>query len=348
MLNHGKPLLVTLADKKYLEYAKQVFAGAYFNAGWQGDYLLLAHEIPEKDLTWFRKKGVLIKHCQAIYKEEIAETSPAIISKLYIFTSEFKKWSTIIYVDVDVIIRGSLDGLLNVKGYAAIDDARHAKIKREVLTIEETRNRDISLIKYKKKLKKLSKKYDINSNLFAAGFFVFNPMIIHGNSFKKLLEIIDQFHKIIREADMFAINIYFYHRWQKLPPVYDMYIYEDQNQWQIPSEKLQGIIIHFCGKDKPWFKTNKFYGEWHNNFLKADLINLENIPNGIRWSESKIKIYSEYLAIRELSLNFISKIYQLFYSSRDLYYKILCVFEKKSPRLFLFFKKIKKMFFNLR
>ena len=90
-------VLVTLADQSYLEQAKQVFASAYFNAGWKGDYLLLAHEIPEKDLQWFRQKGILIYHCQRIFNPKIAGAHPAILSKLYLFEDYFKKWQTIIY-----------------------------------------------------------------------------------------------------------------------------------------------------------------------------------------------------------------------------------------------------------
>jgi len=45
-----KHLLVTLANENYINQAKQLFSSAYFNGGWDGDYLLLAHEIPENKL----------------------------------------------------------------------------------------------------------------------------------------------------------------------------------------------------------------------------------------------------------------------------------------------------------
>ena len=46
-----KNLLVTLADENYIDRAKQLFSSVYFNAGWKGDYMLLAHEIPEEKLN---------------------------------------------------------------------------------------------------------------------------------------------------------------------------------------------------------------------------------------------------------------------------------------------------------
>ena len=56
-----KNLLVTLANQDFLPMAKQVLSSAYYNARWQGDYMLLAHEIPDEDLAWFRDKGILVK-----------------------------------------------------------------------------------------------------------------------------------------------------------------------------------------------------------------------------------------------------------------------------------------------
>ena len=44
-------LLVTLADKNYIQQAKQLFSSVYWNAGWKGDYMLWAHEIPEEELN---------------------------------------------------------------------------------------------------------------------------------------------------------------------------------------------------------------------------------------------------------------------------------------------------------
>ena len=39
--------MVTLADENYIDQAKQLFSSVYWNSGWKGDYMLLAHNIPE-------------------------------------------------------------------------------------------------------------------------------------------------------------------------------------------------------------------------------------------------------------------------------------------------------------
>jgi len=120
-----KNLLVTIADKNYFEKAKQLFSSVYFNAGWQGDYMIL---VPSKDknepgLEWFRKKGILVKVLEPLYKD-IIESVPRndVILKFHLFTPEFKKWGHIIFLDVDIIVRASLDELTKVKGFAGVPD----------------------------------------------------------------------------------------------------------------------------------------------------------------------------------------------------------------------------------
>ena len=79
-------LLVTLADKNYIDQAKQLFSSVYFNSGWKGDYMLLAHEIHEGELKWFRDKGILIKKCRPLYDKGIAHLPPAMLDKFYLST----------------------------------------------------------------------------------------------------------------------------------------------------------------------------------------------------------------------------------------------------------------------
>ena len=137
-------LLVTLADKKYIDQAKQLFSGAYFNAGWQGDYMLLAHDIPDKDLKWFLDKGILVKKCKGVFTDEEFEKLhnswgskyrplgfvSIALSKFYLFTPEFKKWKNVVYLDLDIVVRASLEELARVRGFWAVNDMGW-KLKRQ-------------------------------------------------------------------------------------------------------------------------------------------------------------------------------------------------------------------------
>ena len=116
-----RDLIVTLADSKFLPQVKQLFSSVYWNAGWKGDYMLLAHQIPEDELKWFRDKGILIKKCEPLFDKSIGrDYSPIVLDKLYLFETEFKKWKNVIYLDSDIIVRVSLDKLTKIKGFASV------------------------------------------------------------------------------------------------------------------------------------------------------------------------------------------------------------------------------------
>jgi len=95
---------VTLADKNYVKQAKQLFSSAYWNAGWKGDYMLLSHKVPEKELKWFRKKGILVKKCELFDKKDFEYWPPTILIKFYLFSTEFKKWKNVIFLDADIFV----------------------------------------------------------------------------------------------------------------------------------------------------------------------------------------------------------------------------------------------------
>jgi len=125
-----KNLLVTLADEGFIDQAKQLFSGVYHNAGWQGDYMLLSYKIPENKLRWFRDKGILVKECAPLYDKRMWRSGVPITipGKLYLFDPEFKKWDNVVYLDVDIIVRGPLEKLTKVRGFAAANDG-HSKRK---------------------------------------------------------------------------------------------------------------------------------------------------------------------------------------------------------------------------
>ena len=111
MMKEKKCVLVTLADKNYLVQAKQLFSSVYHNSGWKWDYMLLAHEIPDDQLAWFREKGILVKHVRSLSKRDFPWLPATVLSKFYVFTEEFKKWDIVVFLDGDIIVRASLDGL---------------------------------------------------------------------------------------------------------------------------------------------------------------------------------------------------------------------------------------------
>ncbi|MGA2666617.1 MAG: glycosyltransferase [Patescibacteria group bacterium] len=312
-----KPLLVTLADKNYLEYAKQIFASAYFNAGWKGDCMLLTHNISERDLKWFRQKGIKIYHCDPIILQKtIGSKKIVTYSRFYLFKEKFKCWSHVIYFDVDIIIRASLDNLLKVKSFAVAPPIVGSKLSD-----------------YFNNSKKLLD-YDLSSEVFCDGFFVFNTNIISSTTFNDLIDLVKKFEPLAKKNcdDQGFMNLFFYQKWEKLSPIYHIYIENGKNQWRIANQDIQGIVIHLIGGKKPWERNSDFFNEWQSNYLKTDLIDLKKISVGNKWSHMKILFHSHYL-------NFKASTWYDYVWQK--YFKLLKFVEKNFPQFFKMLKRAK-------
>jgi lipopolysaccharide biosynthesis glycosyltransferase len=291
-----KDLLVTLADKNYMDQAKQLFSSVYWNAGWRGDYMLLAHEIPDEKLKWFRDKGILIKKCSPICDKKLLDWSTATWSKFYLFTPEFKKWKNIIFLDAAIIVRASLDELTKINGFAARYGAKLGKefIKPRFMS-KNTKFKAINIELFDE----LRKNYNLKEQGFNAGVMVFNTDVLKDETFAELKRLTKLYGKIRRFRDQPILNLFFYKKFTPLPYVYNCNIDYSIYVRCIKPEKIKGIILHFIDRNKPWLPKNPFYKEWKNNLCKAELIDLNKIPPPReRWTEEDIKKYCQYLGKR--------------------------------------------------
>ncbi len=285
-MKNKRNLLVTLADENYVEQAKQLFSSVYFNAGWTGDYMLLAHEIPESKLNWFRKKGILVKKCKPLYNKNIGRINrtPVVLDKFYLFTTYFKKWGKVVYLDADIIVRASLEELTKVKGFAAVRDSTSPRLSFNFFFPDE----------------KFKERYNLDGPAFNSGVMAFSTDIIRTYTNKQLIELFKRYKSIIYFRDQPIFNLFFYKRWIKLPRVYNLFPYSLIEGYNIKPEKVRGIILHFPGV-KPWITKNFFYNEWKSNLDKSQLINLKKIQTPNAWDDEKIKRYSLYKKNRRLT-----------------------------------------------
>ena len=303
-MEKNENLFVTFADKNYIEQAKQLFSSIHHNAGWKGDYMLLAYKIPKNKLKWFRKKGILVKRCKILSKEIEREYKRSIIHALRIFTPEFKKWKKIIFIEGDTIVRASLDELTKIKGFAAVPDVCDYNIEFQFskeglergyyspLNTKEKIDRE-----YEKIFSQLKKNCNVEEISFNFGVMAFDTSIIKKDTVYKIKKLIKKYGKISVYGPQGIANLLFYKKWQKLPTVYNSYVNSWQRYYQIHPKKLKGIIIHFAGAglhDKPWDRKNPLYNEWLSNLKKADQINLKRIPNGKKWTKKEIKDYCKF------------------------------------------------------
>lgn len=320
--------MVTLADGNYIEQAKQLFSSVYWNAGWKGDYMLLAYNIPQKDLRWFRSKGILVRECEPILTESetrIGHAPLTTLSKFYLFTPEFKKWKNVVFLDGDIIVRGSLDSLTEVKGFATV---RILNISRTLLRgqFQEQNRRKRHLFK------DLKSKCDLSRPAFNSGVMAFNADIISKDDFQNIQQIFFHFKNILLISEETVLNIYFYDKWLELSQVYNICpSYEIYNSECDPDD-VKGIVLHtyssFPG-GKPWNPKSPLNSEWKTNLGKADLIDIANpqTPKKILSKQEEAQ-YDFYL--RNLHKNNLYKYYRY-----KICYKMLNFFEVKIPRFML-------------
>jgi len=273
-------LLVTLADSNYIDQAKQLFSSVYWNAGWEGEYMLLSHDIPEPELQWFSEKGILVKRCKPLHNASIGENySPVVLDKFYLFTPEFKQWQNIIYLDSDIIVRSSLNKISKIKGFCAVTS-----------TLKLSQFSDKANL-----FKDLKKNYNLNIKTCNTGILAFSSDIITEDALPELTNLFDKYKEIILYADEAVLNLFFNKKWRKLPRVFGLDVILLLN-FKIKYDKIKAPVLHFIRNNffryKPWMPENPFYKEWIDNFIKAGLIDLNTIPKGDQWKSGKILHYS--------------------------------------------------------
>jgi len=284
-VENKRNLLVTLADKNYIQQAKQLFSSVYWNAGWEGDYLLLAHEIPEDELEWFTDKGILVKKCKPLFDQKTGAFNypPVIFDKFYLFTPEFKKWKNIVFLDSDIIVQASLERLTKIKYFAAAQDFYWNKL--------DTQFNDPLNIRFN------NLTFDLNVAAFNSGVMSFNTEIITDSTFNELNNFLKNHLSDFKYPEQAVFNLYFYKRWKKLPLIFNTFI--AYHHLELPI-KLKFIILHFIRyPDYPslWDPKNSFYKEWKTNLEKADFIDLNKIQKAKRLNLFEIRFNSILLLL---------------------------------------------------
>ena len=172
------------------------------------------------------------------------------------------------FLDGDIIVRGSLDSLTAVKGFAAV---RILNIFRTTLKGQfHNRNRS-----NKNLYDELASNCDLSRPAFNSGVMAFDSGIISEDDFQNLKSILLRFKDILYISEETVLNICFYNKWQELSQVYNICPSYEMYHSRYVSSDLRGIVLHtysnFPG-GKPWNPKSPLYTEWKSNLDKADMI----------------------------------------------------------------------------
>lgn len=216
-------VLVTLATREYIDMAKQLFSSAYFNGGWDGDYLLLAHDVPDNELSWFTDKGILIIHTSPLYEGKPGGMHPCLADKFHMFTPYFRKWRTVVYSDLDAIVKESLDELKEVNGFWAVEDWSPTLTDQTVNEMD-IRERGLDPVECREVIGKAERLYEMSRRPFCAGFFAFSTDIITNDMFDDLKKKMDEYEVISKHGDQLSMNFFFYDRWKALSHTFNVLV----------------------------------------------------------------------------------------------------------------------------
>jgi lipopolysaccharide biosynthesis glycosyltransferase len=281
-----KNLIVTLADANFIDQAKQLFSSVYFKAGWTGDYLLLASDISEADLTWFKEKGILIYDCPLLFDKPVGSRNypPVVLSKFYLFKEYFKQWQKIIFLDADIIVRAPFEEILTVDNFGAV---RTTFALRDEFVWESWSD-----------VKKVKSAYRLNGPAFNSGFFIFNTDLITNKTFDDLFSLHQRFEGVSVHGEEATLNLFFYKNWQELPIVYNSMPFFMDKYYRLSSSRLLAVVIHFVNSLKPWDKNSPYYQEWQENLQAADLINIKQPVSPVSKIDAKeLKKYLRFIKL---------------------------------------------------
>ncbi len=281
-------LIVTLADKNFINKAKQLFSSIYHNSGWLGDYLLLAYEIPDEDLAWFKSKGILIYKCQPLTTGKIGlHAHPAVVlAKFYLLKDYFRQWEKVIFLDADIIVKTSLDYLTQFEEFSA-PNATSLNLKKEFIN-------DGHLFPL------LKKRFPLKGRAFNSGVMVFNYKNIAPGAFDKIISLYQEFGAINAYGEEATFNLFFYKNWRLLPIVFNAYPPYFKHLLGLDTNKFKASIIHFVSPVKPWNPISPYFCEWQENLKKADLIDLTKRPTAKEtWTDRELSRYLKYILFKK-------------------------------------------------
>ncbi|MBN1389802.1 MAG: hypothetical protein JXA22_04065 [Candidatus Thermoplasmatota archaeon] len=283
-------VIVTLSDAGYILQAKQLFSSVYHNSGWKGDYLLLAQEIKKDDLTWFMERGIIVRPISKMHTGSFSKHPSTILGKFHLFSPEFKRWKKVIFLDADIIVEASLDGLKEVEGFNAVPDIHFKSLQ------DQFRGQNkLSGEKEKTAYKDLERMYDIEQPAFNSGVMSFDTKIIaNDNMFNLLMDLHSRFGPIAN-SDQSILNLFFYKTWNRLPLFFNNYFPYRRPTWKPRYIPTDSIIQHFLW-DKPWTRDDRYFDrKWRLNLARAKDINLCDRIGPVKvWNEDK-KIKQECL-----------------------------------------------------
>jgi hypothetical protein len=281
-------VLVVLADEGYLDPARQIFANVHFDAGWSGDLLLLAQDVPEPRLAPFRERGILVQPIERWHPEpRIGRRSSTLLSKFQLFSPAFRRWRNVVYVDADMLFDASLERLARVRGLWAVSD-------RNDLAWQFGGGADDP-----EAWRELCARFDPRAEAFNTGLLAFSTDLIGDDTVDALHALFARYGRMQVNADQSLLNLHFYGRWQRLPDFYAAMRNMPARHFRVRKERFRAIGRHFPGPPALWDARNPQHERWRANLARFDELDAHRPqPPRAAWSGFEIWRTWHWLRLR--------------------------------------------------
>ncbi len=268
--------IAVLADSNYIEAVKQVIYSSYVHGNWKGDYVLLAHEVPEEKLGWFKERNIHILPTSPLIREDTRNNSPGkgknwpavVYSKLFLLHPSLKQYKKVIFLDADIIVRKDIRRLLWTKGLAARrENLGHNLLYQFVPDLEYTSHQ------HRQAVRSLQQRYCFNKPSFNVGVMVVPTGNNSAEEFRRITELANELHGLAYFPEQAVFNLYYYNHWTNIPYVYnDLFVNDTFNRnglWRRKNDR-DAVILHLTGSPKPWDPASEHFREWQQNYQQVD------------------------------------------------------------------------------
>lgn len=249
--------ILLVADDKFLPHTKHVFVNCKREGKWDGDYALL---VPEKtDTTEYEGRGIDI----------IRVPAKGFLTKFHIFSDYFRLWSTVLYLDCDVMVLSSLAPLVQqLADYELLEDGSQPIIADAedgpAWMVFERAAHGLPSARHNTFMALVREYQCVLEQFWNTSILLFNPYSIPDNTPKRLHAIQDKYQLINNQdeegTDQQIIHVDLYDRIRKVKEKLFCFWGLDEDNARVESETRgwRGdeipIILHYARWYAPWIK----------------------------------------------------------------------------------------------
>lgn len=233
-------LIVSICDANYVEQTKYLFGALRRWGNWSGDFCLVCNGLPEKIVSMFIGKKILVDVLNVAQNYNWA--------KVNVFDLPFTIYDRVLYLDQDMVVYGDVNKIFEQEG-AFLSDSDSKLVRNEFECGPEI-------------FEEMEKEYNCGETAFCAGLFRYDKSIVPGNMVSQLENIREKYKSInklngIKDgmADQPILNLFFAGRWQQ----FNNACYIGCREKRV-SEGDDIVLCHTTAWMAPWVKESSYSG----------------------------------------------------------------------------------------